>query len=242
MIIFRDEFILLLRTYAKYSAFEIELFHKFFENLLSRTIESKYYDQGVAEHFNFFNYELFLYFTAFLIKNELFKELQYMLYNPFLIIRRDRPIEPIMYYDLNKSVGSLNKGRNDRLRLNRADVTADIIKERINEDFKFDELKESDIVLYYVSCFQFDIEKFGYNGWWPHLTVYSTYRLQLFEKCISERHFNKIKCLFEVEDKDQLKLKIQTIKEQGADRIQRFNYEFPYLVNVFNLDKIGQFK
>ena len=240
--VFRDEFILFLKTYSKYSSFDIEIFHKFFENLLSQTVNSKYFDQGISEHFNFFNYELFLYFTSFLIKNELFEELHYILYNPFLLSKRDRPIEPLMYYHLNKPVGSLNKGRNERLRLNRADVTADTIKERIHEGFVFDELKEADIMLYYVSCFQFDPSTFGHFAWWPHLTVYNTYRLPLIEKCISERHFNKVKILFEAKDKEELKSKIELIKEQGADRIQRFHNEFPYLVNVFDFEKIGKFK
>ncbi|NQV36921.1 MAG: hypothetical protein HQ509_02820 [Candidatus Marinimicrobia bacterium] len=240
--VFRDEFILFLKTYSKYSTFDIEIFHKFFESILSQTVNSKYSDQGISDHFNFFNYELFLYFTSFLIKNELFEELHYILYNPFLLSKRDRPIEPLMYYHLNKPVGSLNKGRNERLLLNRADVTADTIKERIHEGFVFDELKEADILLYYVSCFQFDPVTFGHFAWWPHLTVYNTYRLPLIEKCISERHFNKVKILFEAKDKEELKSKVELIKEQGADRIQRFHNEFPHLVNVFDFEKIGKFK
>jgi hypothetical protein len=81
-----------------------------------------------------------------------------------------------------------------------------------------------------------------WHRWFPQTTVYHVYQLPLLERMASNRHFEKMKLLFDVSTKDELKHKVEKVISIKADRIQRFNHELPYIQNAFDFDKIGTYK
>jgi hypothetical protein len=244
------EFINLLLLYPGY--FDLEKFHKFLEDILqyhlskdSFNYSSNSFGYLKEDHFNFINYELFLYYATLCIKREEFENLGYILNTPFLIQKSEHnEIEPKPFSLF--SIGSLGliNLRNKRLNLNRINIQADTVKERAKgEIVTFDELKQTDIILHYISLLNSsDYKSYGIGRlWFPHLAVYRIYRVPQIEKMISLRYFNKIKVLFNIKDLDELFAKIAEINEDEF-RMDRFYYEYPSLKNVFNKDKIGKIK
>lgn len=249
----RDNFVDFIDLILKYPGFfDLEKFHRFFEKLLQYHLSkhglnssTRSLDYLLIDHFNFINYELFLYFTAICIKREEFNCLSYILHNAFLVQESEiLGIIPRSFALFNIGCSSLISRRNERLNLNRVNLQADIIKERAKNDLvTFEDLKIADILLHYISQFipySDDILRYA-RFWFPHLSAYRIYRVPLFAKMISIRYFNKIKHLFDVETIDEFLSKIDEVKELpfGADR---FYYEFPSLKTVIDRDKIGKIK
>ena len=83
--------------------------------------------------------------------------------------------------------------------------------------------------------------QWGWKRWFPQTTVYHLYQLTVLDKLISKRHFEKMKYLFNVTSVTELKAKVEKVIQIKADKVERFHYQFPYIANVFDFEKIGSY-
>lgn len=243
--VLRDDFTNFLETYLSYSIeIDIERLHRFLEKLLDYllNLDGIGYDSRTLgsiknDNFRFFFYELFLYFTNIMFEKERFKELAYILNNPFIIhIQRKEKTREFSFSYFRNPVATLNKFRNEKLQLNRISVTADLIKERATGKIKFHQLQQADAILYYVSILQ---GKTGDNRYWfPETTCYHIYSFPIIDKAISKRFFEKLKSIFDVNSKEELIQKVDDLNSVNGDKLDRFNYELPKISYGLKLDEI----
>jgi hypothetical protein len=252
MKLLRDDFVTFLETIFTYSAnLNMDKFISFIERLLEfimRQESSKYPGRTIgsymSDQYKFFYYELFLYLTAVMIEKEKFKELGGILNTGFVIFnQRINKTESYNFLLFNHYAESLNKLRNERLQMMRINITADLIKQRADlQKYTFDKLSEYDILLYFIGIMQNEsANQWLWRRWFPHTTVYRLYSLPLLEKLISKRHFEKMKFLFNVNTIEELKLKVENTIQIQADKLDRWNYDFPYINQVFNSETIGTY-
>lgn len=247
----RDNFVDFIDLMLKYKSFlDLEILHRFWEKVLQYHLSKNGLNHStnsldflLIDHFNFINYELFIYFTAICIKKEEFNCLSYILHHAFLIQESEvTGIVPRSFAEFNIACTSLNKRRNNRLNLRRVNLQADLIRERAKNDYvTFDDLKIADILLHYISQiipYNKDIPAYA-TVWFPHLAAYRIYRVPQLDKMISLRYFNKIKKIFDVETIDELIMKVDGLNEVPFSK-NRFFYEYPSLKSLIDRDKIGK--
>ncbi len=243
----RNDFIKFLETVFTYSFdFDLNKFIGFFEKLVEFIINqdtSGYprLTKGAikADQFKLFYYELFLYTMAVMIEKDKYKEFSQLLRHTFLVYNeKDGNTIPIPYRIFNQAAESINELRNNRLQMNRINLTADLIKQRADiSNYVFEKLREYDILLYYISCME-TVSTF-WSKWFPQTTAYHVHHVSLIDKLVSVRHFNNMKLLFNVETVEELREKVSEAVKLNQDRLQRWHYELPELQSVFDFDKIG---
>ncbi len=248
----RDDYIKFLEVMCTFSLqFDLDKFIAFFEKLLeliTRQESLKYPGRTIgsymSDHYKFFFYELFLYTSTIMIEKERYKELGTLLDTGFIVFsQKANKTESYNFIMFNHIGEGLNKLRNERLQLRRISVTADLIKQRADHPkYNFEKLKEVDALLYFIGIMLNEIKDNWYwHRWFPHTTAYHLYNVTILDKMISKRYFEKMKFIFNVTSVEELKAKIDKIIEIQADKLQRWDYEFPQINQVFNFEKIGTF-
>jgi len=249
--VLRDDFIEFLDVYLSNSInIETDRLHGFFEKLLSYLTnidESNYPSNTIgflkSDPVRFFYYELFLTFSSVLLEKERFSELAHILHTPFIVIKKSTgEILQYTFSEFRQYVATLNDYRNKKLQLNRVSVTADTLKQRATEKYNFDVLKETDVLLYYISLL-FPNDKSYYSEYWfPETSCYRFWKLRVLAKTVSERYFNKVKVLFGVDTKEELAAKTEQITKEGKDRINDYNYRIPNIKAGLAVDEMCTIK
>jgi len=245
----RNDYIFFLETLFTYSSeLDLEKFIEFYEKLIEFQLNqdtSGYPSQSRAalrtDQFKVFYYELFLYTTAVMVDKDRFKQLGQFLNHTFLVYNKQNGnTTPFTFIIFNQIAESLNKFRNDRLGMNRINISADLIKQRADHSmYPFEKLREYDIILYYLSCMATNSDTFQWSKWFPQTTAYHVHRISMIDKMVSVRYFNKMRLIFNVDTKEELKKKVEDALAANADRLQRWHYEFPQLEFVFDFERIG---
>lgn len=249
MLPLRDDFIDFVFTVFKYQdAVDLDKFQNFFEKLIPfcyRPENVQTWTEVDYDNYKFFIYELILNFVAILLQLKKYKEVAHLVSSQYFY-RHPNSSElthnGIEIFDLYPR--SLDEIRNKRLNLRRVSVTADLIKAHsTRKDVSFDEIKQADLVLYYVT------ELHGRRfAWFPRTSVYN-FRggtVELFDKMVSLQHFEKIKGLFDVQNIEQLKKLVAEYIERNKDQERRYSglwdYDIRPLENVIDSTKIGTVK
>ncbi len=141
----------------------------------------------------------------------------------------------------NTHVRSLDEFRNNRLGLTRVSVTADLIKARATRtDLSFAEIRETDLILHYLTELQ------GARfGWFPRTSVYRgrSSGIEVFDRIVARRHFDRIKVLFGINTLDEFKamIKQHVTQDIGNRRGSRgmWDYGIRPLENVIDIEKAG---
>ena len=247
--ILRDDFIDFLEVYLSNSiTINIDQLHGFFEkllNYLANINDQNYSNNGLrhlkSDHFRFFYYELFLTFAAVLINKERFDELAYILQTPFLIEKKSSgDILQQTFSDFRQYVATLNEHRNKKYNLNKISVTADTLKQRASKNYNFETLRETDLLLYYISLL-FPSPKKNYSSyqyWFPETTASRFWNIRLLPKTVSLKYFNKAKVLFGVKDKNELVSKVDEISKSGVDNNNSSNFSIPDMKSGIALDEM----
>ncbi len=247
MLPLRDDFIDFVFTVFKYQeSVDFEKFHNFFEKLIPffyRPENIQSYTEVDYDNYKFFTYELILNFVAILLQLKKYKEVSHFINSQYFY---HHPNSSELTYNginiFNKSSRSLDETRNKRLDKRRVSLTADLIKEHSTRtDISFDEIKQADLVLYYIT------ELYGGRfSWFPRTSVYNSRgsAVELFERMISFQYFEKIKVLFDIQNIEQLKKLIAEYTEKNKERQRRhpWDYEILPLENVIDPNKIGTIK
>lgn len=248
MLPLRDDFIEFIRTLFKYdSKVDLDQFRDFFEKLIKLQFKPEdvsSWNKLQFDQYRFFEYELFLYFIAALFKLKKFKEASYFIYHQYFF--RDENMGNIININFtifNRYLESLEEHRKQRLKLNRISITADLIKERSNNEYlTFQEILEADLVLYYLSLLQKD-DSWG-SGWFPRLSVYNRRgrNTEILERMISGEHSDRVAALFGIKSKDQLGevvTKISDSQKNNNQNYDRFNYDIPNIDQIIKIEKIN---
>lgn len=152
-------------------------------------IENGTYVEGWADLYRFFALEAVLMITAALLRYERWHSLRSFLKYPYLV-RTDHSgpsTSDITAFD--SYIVSMDEHRNNRMRTNRACLTADMLKERCStEHTPFRELVQADVFLaLYGVVHAKESEANGMHRFWgPRTSVYSSdaQRLPLFLKAV----------------------------------------------------------
>lgn len=247
MLPLRDDFIDFTNTIFKYNDnINLDTLHAFFEKLLSfqlRPKDVRTWSRVDFDNYNFFIYELMLYFFTVLFILRKYKEAAFFINSQYFITGPDTgELVNVGIEFFNQHVASLDEIRNKRLNLQRVSLTADFIKQRANrKDIQFAQIIQTDLILHYLTELQ--LSDFS---WFPRCSVHGSRfstQIELFGRMVSKSHFDKIKPLFSVNNKEELRLKLEKYKEQvnqqQSRRPDRFYYEIPFLENLIDIKKIG---
>jgi len=247
--ILRNDFIdfykLMIRIRENYIA---EITHKIFQRLINflnshyeySKLKSYTNENLCLDHFRFVIWESFLYVCTILIEHERFDILCYLLKNKFIRKTNDGEKVVVDYDYFNFIIESLDKSRNKRLKLNKISLSADLLKTRADlKDLPFSDLVQTDLLLYYISLFHIELNHQRFK-WFPQLSIYnSNLNIALIKKAKSQIFFEKIKCLFYVNDVNELKLTLDEITKNENKYSRELYYHIPPIKEGFSYYEIG---
>jgi len=184
------------------------------------------------DNFRFIVHELFLYAIASLLRYENFEGVGYLLRTPYYTATSDRGTVAESYVELREHMKSLEM-RNQRLKLRRLSLRADLLKQRAEAfGFVFVHLMQADFVLYLRSCIEVMRQERTWRWWWPETLVYSTQPsmgerslFEIFARSQSRKYFDRMKVMFDVENKQDFDSLIQFYQEQPSNLIPRWQWE-----------------
>ena len=242
----RDDFIDFVFTIFKYQE-EVNLddLKEFFEKLfLFHFPSSKVttYTDFDCDNLKFFSYELMLYFIAILLKLKKFQEVAFFIDAQYYYQKNYSPellYGPIELF--NPTIRSIELFRNSRLQLQRISITADLIKERANnKEVSFDEVKKADLMIYYLRSLA------SHRAWFPRTSIYEPFGgtpIDIFQRLVSSKHFDKVKVLFGVNTKDELKAKmatyVQDFNSGKKGQFDSFSYNVQPLDTVIKIETVA---
>ncbi len=134
----------------------------------------------------------------------------------------------------NRYIRSIDEFRNNRLNLRRVSVTADLIKSRAtHKECRFDDMREADLLLHYLT--QLHADRFD---WFPRTSVYSGRGsgVELFERLVSQRHFEKVKPLLGVGTVEELKALVEACMARNNN--ERVNHSSLWDYNILPIENV----
>jgi hypothetical protein len=246
MLPLRDDFIDFSITLFKFrESVDLDQIHDFWEKLLAfsfRPANIQSWSDIDYDNFRFFHYELMLTFIAVLLQQKRYQEIGFFA-NALYFYQDDlgNELKQTSIEMFNRYVRSLEEIRNNRLNLQRASLVADIIKTRATRrDVTFGSIQEADLVLHYVTELRGEM-----FSWFPRTSVYRFHgaRVELFERMVSRRHFEKVKPLFGVQTVDDLRTLITEYVKRGRNQSVNspimWNFHISRLENLIDLAKLG---
>jgi hypothetical protein len=241
----RDDFIEFTLMLFKYrESVDLDQLHAFWEKLVAFTFRPEYvgtWSEIDFDNFRFFNYELMLYFIAGLMKMKRYSEAAHFVNSPYFYRNTAGELKQNGIVMFNRYAQSLDEFRNNRLKLARVSVTADLIKARATRaDIRFENVREMDLVLHYLT--QLRADRFN---WFPRTSIYGGRGagIEFFQRLISRSYFERVKSLFDVETVEQLKEVITKCIERDRADHQNYagllDYNLVPIEYVINPDKIA---
>jgi hypothetical protein len=193
--------------------------HRFLEKMIPymrRPPDVTRYSDWACDNFKFIVHEIFLYINASFLKYECFDGLSYLLRNNYYIESDySYGLGNATSFDIFRHPLKSLEYRNNRLKLNHLSIHADLLHQRSKvSGIKFYQLMQADFVLFIRSCLD-SIRKQDYQKWWPITLVYiEEYRgaFEIFARSQSKDYFNKIKCLFDIKNKEEMDPMMQVFK------------------------------
>jgi hypothetical protein len=156
------------------------------------------------DNYRFIIHELFLYTIAVLIKHEKFTDADAFLSGGFFAPAASEAAvkEPLQDFTIFRHHLPSLKRRNERLKLTRISVHADLLKDRIAaRGVSLDDLMQADLVLFIRAIVQ------RLDRWWPETLVWSTRHympFEIFARAQSMKYFGRISKMLGGISRDQL--------------------------------------
>lgn len=249
----RNQYILFLEKFIQIDPDKIntDLIIDFLVNLHSLTVHTELGQSHLYDYFNFdfFLRELFLYTIFIPLKYKNYEFVSDILYSPYYFKQEPEGNESKTFTHLD------NRGRlnlDDVLKYyynnkinepNLLSPLADLLIKNIDPKFDRDDLVDADILCCYVSNMHPEIfEENGINyDWFPFTYPYKeNENFDLIRKLTSKKHFEKTKCLFQVETVDELKqCFVYSNSKLFKIRYNRYLKRLHILSEYVNIDKIG---
>jgi len=192
-------------------------------------------DSICFDNYRYFNYDLFLSVVTLLLIKEQFEIIHELVSRHFCIIEGNYMNYPkeISFMRFKSYNYTLNKFKNEIFQLHRVSVVADIIKTNAVK-VRFDDMVRTDLLLYYLSLVYPSKDMFE-RYWFPELSTYNR-QFVILPKLASMRFFNKAKVMFGVDDVEQYKILISSIKEPD---IRNGYHNIPTSIKGLSLEDVG---
>ena len=221
MLHLREDFIDFTLMLFKYrDSVDLDQLHGFWEKLIAFTFRPEHVGSWTEidfDNFRFFNYELMLYFIAILLQLKRYSEAAFFVNSTYFYRDTTAELKQNGIVIFNRYAQSIDEYRNNRLKLGRVNVTADLIKARATRtDVRFENIREADLILHYLT--QLRADRFT---WFPRTSVYAARGsgVEFFQRLVSRTYFEKVKPLFDVKTVDELKTLVEgCIARDRADQ------------------------
>lgn len=245
----KNDFIDFMTVICKFSIekFGNDLFD-FFENLLQafedddmQLLSGNSMDSLAQDNFKFILYDLFLSVISLLMKHEKFEEVSILVKNNFIISRKNQRTDIINFVKFRTYNYTLNEFKNQSINPKRISVVADKIKQYATI-INFKDLKETDILLYYLSLF-YPCKDGFFKYWFPETSCYNSFDISILPKIVSKRFFEKVKVIFDVSSADELKSKIENLEitdKEFQNKSNRFYNNIPFIKNGLHYENISE--
>lgn len=225
----RNDFIESLELLSLTDNIEAEHIINFFEEIYKFSEfqgDGSYY-RPQLDHFKFLITELFLYSIAILLKRKKYLLISQILNSDFVLNSKYK--DRTNYTGFRFHLPSLEY-RKERLGLNRLSLHADLLIERVYKNYLSD-LISTDILLYYISVV---IKNKSQNIWFPTTYIYfpEDKTIKILARLNSKSHFENIKCLFNVETKDELIEKMDNINFFNSTNNVRYTGSWDRVPNI----------
>jgi hypothetical protein len=242
--IFREDFLdfLLISTKPEYNL-DVEILIGFFEkkNNFIAPKDRTGFNHYDFENFSFIFQELFLYTIAICMKNKNYNLVEELLYSKFYFINNHAGKADIKsfsgLYKYNENIENYLKKN-----FNKASGFGHLIITNLSDKISKEEIIFADVLCHFI----LDLHPLDNRSrWFPRTYIYKEWydNFDFFERLSSQRHFEKVKTIFNVNTKEEFH-KVLTDYENsknGKDRI-RFENSFdslPFLHEMIDKDKIG---
>ncbi len=223
-------------------SFDVEIIIKFLEKLpkFKRPLDENRssWSNSEFDNFRFMIHELFLYIIAISLKNENYKLIEEILNSSYFIEDRfESQKEPKKFDTFYNHVDIFDSYYKQTYSQNFFSSMADFIIKRIPNEFSKDILIEADLLCSYIASL-------NNIRWFPITYVYKTRgRFELFDRMISQRHFEKVKVVFNVQTVQELKDVLIKLKETDKNG-NSFGYSNSFdrvipLYQIIDIEKIG---
>ena len=242
---YRNELIQLLIASAQYTTRDsgvIEKIHRLFEQLLPYLDNPEgmtQWQDSDFDNFRFIVHELFLYALAIFVKYERFEMTQFLLgqqyYSPRRVQYGKDPM--VSFTAFSRSVGSLER-TNQRLKLNRLSVDADLLKKRCSRvGIDFRHMMQADFIAYMRAEIEYERE---HARWFPETLVYLGHfqnAFEVFARSTSRNYFERIKGMLSVNSPQDLAplLQLYQSKERPLPQWRYDSFEPVKLLGFENL-------
>ena len=236
----RNDYIYFLNKLLKSEVeFEIGIFINFFEKLpaLKAPLDNRgSWSHSEFENFKFFIHEIFLYTIAVGLKNESYKFIEELLYSSYFFEDNyNNSNNPQRFIALYEYIEVFAQYYNQTYSKNFFSPMADMMITRLPDHITKDELINADLLCHYVSVID-DLR------WFPITYFYKDRhdtKFALFTRLISLRHFEKVKCLFNVNTTRELQEKLTSKKEQVSQGYGNSFQSITPIHNLVNVESIG---
>lgn len=194
--------------------------HRFFENLIpymDRPVGVSTWKETDFDNFVFIIHELFLYAISSLLKYECFDAVAYLIRHHYYIEENSNFGRNIMvpFTVFRKHMNSLEQ-RNKRLNRRRLSLRADLLEQRSKTSgVAFRKIMESDFILFIRDCLNAMNDE-TCQDWWPETLVYigrHNSSFEIFARAQSKEYFDRVKCIFDIEDKKDFIPLFEAFKE-----------------------------
>lgn len=205
MLPLRNDFIKFLEFQCENNELDVDILVKFFEEYYALThANGKDLQNGGQEfdHFRFMIRELYIYAVIVMLEHEKYGELADFIKNEYFIEKYvGETLSHHGYEMFRLPIQSLVK-RNERLKLNRISIDADILIARAYlPRYDKDKIVNVDLLLYYLSII---LRPNTHSWWFPVAYIYSRKKIPLMQKLVSKKHFERVREIFNVRDSQAL--------------------------------------
>jgi hypothetical protein len=241
---YRNELIEFFTTAALYQdndAMRV-IIHRFFESLipyLDHPPHINSWQDWDFDNFKFIIHELLLYLVAAYIRSERFEGASYFLEHEYYVPgNSDYGRDAMVPFTLFRYHLKALQHRNERLKLQRASVHADLLKERCKGvGVEFRHLMNADFAMYLCALIRYGEALI----WWPETLVYLHDRpgpFEMFARSKSTAYFNRVKRLIGVNNKQELEAVVEAAEAQRI-RLPRWHFHTLNLRGIVGLDQVA---
>lgn len=243
--VLREDFLdfLLITTKPEYNL-DVEILIGFFEkkNQFTNPKDRGGYNNYDFENFSFIFQELFLYTIAICLRNKNYKLVEELLYSKFYFIDsysgKTEAKSFTEIYKYNDIIENYLKRS-----FNKISGFGHLIITNLSEKIRKEEIIFADVFCHFIA------DLYPSNNyrdrWFPRTYIYKEWynTFDFFDRLTSQRYFEKVKGIFNVESKEEFQKILNDYKnsKNGKDRI-RFENSFdslPYLHEMIDIDNIA---
>ncbi|MCC8351588.1 toll/interleukin-1 receptor domain-containing protein [Bacillus sp. AF23] len=244
----KNDFIELIELLSSNEILSVNFLIEFFEGLHNEMIKIRNSVQGgfyeiQFDHYKFLITEIFVSTVMVLLRGSNFQLLSEFLYSRFFIYRDfvSNGKESVGFEVFNHYIQALNDIQVKKADANYVNYSSKKMIRRLPKNYTQTDFADTDILLYYISCFKKDENEY-IREWFPFSYIYANGKIEILQKMESFRHFERVKCLFEVYNKDEFIKLANNFKNPSQSGYRGLFDSIPHIKKHINLDSICKFR